>query len=51
VDKVPERAQGEVKEAIRAAYQAPSLPLSRVIRDEVVARYEKRFPAAMRFFL
>lgn len=51
LDKVPERAQAEVKEAIRAAYQAPSVALSRVIKDEVVARYEKRFPAAVRSFL
>lgn len=51
VDKVPERSQAEVKEAVNAAYRAPSLPLARVIRDEVVARHEKRYPAAMRSFL
>ena len=51
LDKVPERSQAEVKEAIHAAYRAPSLALARVIRDEVVARYEKRYPAAMRSFL
>lgn len=51
LDKVPQRAQAEVKEAVRAAYQAPSLALARVIRDEVAARYEKRYPAAMRSFL
>ena len=51
MDKVPEQAQAEVKEAIRAAYRAPSLALARVIRDDVVGRYEKRYPAAMRSFL
>jgi len=51
VDKVPERSQAEVKEAIHASYRAPSVALARVIRDEVVARYEKRYPAAVRSFL
>lgn len=51
LERVPERAQAEVKEAVRAAYQAPSVALSRVIKEEVVARYEKRFPAAVRSFL
>lgn len=51
MDEVPERSQAKVKEAVNAAYRAPSLPLARVIRDEVVARYEKRYPAAMRSFL
>lgn len=51
MDKVPERSQAEVKEAVNASYRAPSLALARVIRDEVVTRYEKRYPAAMRSFL
>ena len=51
VDKLPERAKAEVKEAVHAAYRAPSLALARVIKDDVVGRYEKRYPAAMRSFL
>ena len=51
VDKLPERARAEVKEAVHAAYRAPSLALARVNRDDVVARYEKRYPAAVRCFL
>ena len=51
VDKLPERAEAEVKEAVHAAYRAPSLALARVNRDDVVARYERRYPAAVRCFL
>lgn len=51
LSKVPERASAEVKEAVRAAYQAPSPALARLLGDEVKARYQKRFPAAVGCFL
>jgi transposase-like protein len=51
LSKVPERAKAEVKEAVRAAYQAPSPALARMLADEVKARYERRYPAAVSCFL
>lgn len=51
MDKVPERAKSEVKEAVRASYQAPSVAMARLLRDDLVVRYEKRYPAAVRCFL
>jgi len=51
MDKVPERAKVEVKEAVRASYQAPSVAMARLLRDDLVTRYEKRYPSAVRCFL
>ncbi len=49
--KVPESAWPEFKEHARACYQAPSLELAKSLKDDVVKRYEKELPTAMRCFL
>jgi len=36
---------------VKAAYQAPSRDVARMMRDVVVAEYEKRFPSAVKCFL
>jgi transposase-like protein len=49
--KVPDAEWPEFREKAKAAYQAPSREVARMMRDVVVAEYEKRFPAAIRCFL
>ena len=49
--KVPDSEWPEFREKAKAAYQAPSRAVARMLRDVVVAEYEKRFPSAVKCFL
>jgi len=49
--KVPDADWPEFREKAKAAYQAPSREVARMLRDVVVAEYEKRFPSAVKCFL
>ena len=49
--KVPDADWPEFREKAKAAYQAPSREVARMLRDVVVAEYEKRFPSALKCFL
>jgi putative transposase len=49
--KLPDSARAEVTLAARAAYQAPSPALPRVLRDDLVEPYQKAHPTAVRCFL
>lgn len=48
--KVPEEVRAEFRTAVKAAYQAPSPPLAQVLREDLVARYGKDYPSAVRCF-
>ena len=49
--KVPDSEWPESREKAKTAYQAPSREVARMLRDAVVAEYEKRFPPAVKCFL
>ena len=49
--KVPDGEWPEFREKARAAYQAPSREVARMLRDVVVSEYENRFPSAVKCFL
>lgn len=49
--KLPDDARVEVQQAARAAYQAPSPAMAKALRDDLVSRYEKAYPSAVRCFL
>lgn len=49
--KVPEGEWPEFREKAKAAYQAPSREVARMLRDVLVEEYEKRLPAAVKCFL
>ncbi len=49
--KVPDADWPEFREKAKAAYQAPSREVARMLRDVVVEEYEKRFPSAVKCFL
>ena len=49
--KVPEDRWAEFKEHVRACYQAPSVEMARRMKEEVIERYEKALPSAVRCFL
>ena len=49
--KVPEAEWPEFREKAKAAYQAPSREVARMLRDVLVEEYEQRFPAAVKCFL
>jgi len=51
VAKLPSDAIPEVRQAARAAYQAPSPAMARALRDDFVARFKKDFPSAVQCFL
>jgi transposase-like protein len=51
MSKLPDDIKAEFKQAARAAYQAPSPAMAKVLRDDLVERYEKRYPTAVRCFL
>ena len=51
LSKVPEAEWPEFREKAKAAYQAPSREVARMLRDVVVKEYEKRLPAAVKCFL
>ena len=48
---LPDSMRAEFTQAARAAYQAPSPALARVLRDDLVERYQKQVPTAVRCFL
>lgn len=48
--KVPEEIRAEFRTAAKAAYQAPSPQLAQVLREDLVARYGKQYPSAVRCF-
>jgi len=47
MNKVPEAARSEFKEAARAAYQAPSVALAQMLRQDLVARFDRDHPSAV----
>ena len=49
--KVSDADGSEFREKAKAAYQAPSREVVRMLRDVVVAECEKRFPSAVKCFL
>ena len=49
--KVPDADWPEFRERVKASYQAPSREVARMMRDVVVAEYEKRLPSAVKCFL
>jgi len=49
--KVPETSWAEVRVAARAAYEAPSLAVAEVLRNEFVRRFETELPSAVKCFL
>jgi transposase-like protein len=50
MSKLPDDVKSEFKQAARAAYQAPSPAMAKVLREDLVERYEKRYPTAVRCF-
>ena len=48
--KVPEEIRAEFRTAAKAAYEAPSPQLAQVLREDLVARYGKQYPSAVRCF-
>jgi transposase-like protein len=48
--KVPEEIRAEFRTAAKAAYQAPSPQLGQMLREDLVSRYEKQYPSAVRCF-
>lgn len=49
--KLPEEIEAEFKQAARAAYQAPSPAMAKALREDLVARFEKQAPSAVKCFL
>ncbi|TLN19866.1 IS256 family transposase [bacterium] len=49
--KLPDSVRVEFTQAARAAYQAPSPAMARVLRDDLVERYQKAYPTAVRCLL
>jgi len=49
--KVPDAEWPEFREKAKAAYQAPSREVARMLRDVVVKEYEQRLPSAVKCFL
>lgn len=49
--KLPDSARAEFTQAARAAYQAPSPALARVLKDDLVERSQKAYPTAVRCFV
>jgi putative transposase len=49
--KVPDAEWPEFREKVKASYHAPSRDVARMMRDVVVAEYDKRLPSAVKCFL
>jgi putative transposase len=47
-DTLPDAIRAEFTRAVRAAYQARSSALARVLKDDLVARDQKAYPTAVR---
>lgn len=50
MSKLPESLMAEFKEAAKASYQAPSVAMARVLRKDLVERFGKECPTAVRCF-
>jgi len=50
-NKLPEEIRAEFKVAARASYEAPSQPMARALRNDLVARFETSYPSAVACFL
>ena len=50
LSKVPAAVQEEFKQAAQAAYQAPSPAIAQALREDVVTRFGKSYPTAVRCF-
>ena len=50
VGKLPSDMIPEVRQAARAAYQAPSIAMARALRDDFVERFGKDYPSATKCF-
>ena len=48
--KLPDDIRVEFEQAARASYQAPSKAMARALREDLVERFEKRLPTAVRCF-
>lgn len=48
--KVPEEIRAEFRTAAKAAFQAPSPKLAEILREDLMSRYAKQYPAAVRCF-
>ena len=48
--KLPEESQTEFKQAALAAYHAPSVAMARALREDLVERFGKSYPAAVGCF-
>jgi transposase-like protein len=51
VAKLPDEARTEVRQAARAAYEAPSPAMARALRDDLVERFGKLYPSAVQCFV
>ncbi len=49
-NKLCEQIEQEFKQAARAAYQAPSVEMARVLRQDLVDKYGKEYPSAVACF-
>ena len=49
-DKVPDSVRAELKNAVRAAYYAPTREVADMIAADVLKTYQSVYPAAMRSF-
>jgi transposase-like protein len=49
--KLPEEIRVEFQQAARASYEAPSPAMARALRDDLVERFEKQAPTAVKCFL
>lgn len=49
--KLPDEIRWEFKEAAKAAYEAPSPALAEILREDLVARFERDYPSATACFL
>lgn len=50
LNKLPEDIRDAFREAARAAYQAPSVAMARALREDLIERFEKTAPSAVRCF-
>jgi hypothetical protein len=48
--KAPDSVQAEIKNAVRAAYDAPTREVADMIAAGVLKTYQRDYPAAMRSF-
>lgn len=50
LSKVPAAIQEEFKQAVQAVYQAPSPAIAQALREDVLTRFSKSYPTAVRCF-